>query len=64
MKSKKLIGTFLSLSLFAGVLAGCSSSSNETSSSEGEAGTIKIGANLELSEGQLHLVNLLQKGLN
>ncbi len=63
MKRKKLIGTFLSLSLFAGVLAGCSSSSNETSSSEGEAGTIKVGANLELSGGTASFGQSVAEGL-
>lgn len=54
MKNKKLAGVFLSLSLVAGTLAGCSGDS-KTSSSGGDSSksgeTIKIGANLELSGG-------------
>lgn len=50
MKKRKLAGIFLSLSLAAGVMAGCSGSkSSGDSSSDKEGGTIKIGANLELS---------------
>lgn len=47
MKKKKLAGILLSVSLAAGVLAGCSDS--EKSGSDGD--TIKIGANLELTGG-------------
>lgn len=53
MKKNKFAGIVLSLSLVAGVLAGCNSDS-KTSSSGGSSGTgdtIKIGANLELSGG-------------
>ncbi|MGM9926780.1 MAG: ABC transporter substrate-binding protein [Bacillus sp. (in: firmicutes)] len=53
-KKKKLAGIFLSMSLMAGVLAGCSGSdqSNSDGSSGEEKGeTIKIGVNLELSGG-------------
>ncbi|MCK2002920.1 ABC transporter substrate-binding protein [[Brevibacterium] frigoritolerans] len=55
MKKKKLAGVFLSLSLVAGTLAGCSGGDSKTSSSSGGSSksgdTIKIGANLELSGG-------------
>ncbi|MBT2667524.1 ABC transporter substrate-binding protein [Bacillus sp. ISL-4] len=54
MKKKKLAGVFLSLSLVAGALAGCSGDSKTSSSSGGSSksdDTIKIGANLELSGG-------------
>ncbi|MEI2471808.1 ABC transporter substrate-binding protein, partial [Peribacillus frigoritolerans] len=53
-KKKKLAGVFLSLSLVAGALAGCSGDSKTSSSSGGSSksgDTIKIGANLELSGG-------------
>ncbi|MFJ7927769.1 ABC transporter substrate-binding protein [Peribacillus sp. NPDC096622] len=54
MKKKKLAGVFLSLSLVAGALAGCSGDSKTSSSGGGSSksgDTIKIGANLELSGG-------------
>ncbi|MFE4072797.1 ABC transporter substrate-binding protein [Peribacillus sp. YIM B13477] len=54
MKKKKLAGVFLSLSLVAGTLAGCSGDSKTSSSGGGSSksgDTIKIGANLELSGG-------------
>ncbi|MFJ7753213.1 ABC transporter substrate-binding protein [Peribacillus muralis] len=53
MKKKKLTGVFLSLSLVAGVLAGCGDSTTSSSSggSSNSGDTIKIGANLELSGG-------------
>lgn len=45
MKKKKLAGIFMSLSLAAGMLAGCSGGSNSASNGD----TIKVGVNLELS---------------
>ncbi|WP_260285283.1 ABC transporter substrate-binding protein [Peribacillus aracenensis] len=54
MKKKKLAGVFLSLSLVAGALAGCSGDSKTSGSGGGSSksdDTIKIGANLELSGG-------------
>ncbi|MEH6943211.1 ABC transporter substrate-binding protein [Bacillus sp. JJ722] len=53
MKKKKLAGIFLSLSLVAGALAGCSGSDKSSGGSSGgdKGETIKIGANLELSGG-------------
>lgn len=66
MRGKKLAGAFLSLSLFAGVLAGCSSSS-ETSTSGGKEDSgnkIKIGANLELSGGQASFGQSVAEGLD
>lgn len=48
MRKKKLAGVFMSFMVAAGVLAGC----NSSTSGDGEkGGTIKIGANLELSGG-------------
>jgi branched-chain amino acid transport system substrate-binding protein len=47
MKTKKFASLFLATSLLAGVLAGCSSGDEGSSSKGGD--TIKIGANLELS---------------
>ncbi|MED4227956.1 ABC transporter substrate-binding protein [Neobacillus cucumis] len=48
MKKRKLTGIFMSFFVAAGVLAGC----NSSASTDGEkGGTIKIGANLELSGG-------------
>lgn len=47
MKTKKFASLFLATSLLAGVLAGCSSGDEGSSSKDGD--TIKIGANLELS---------------
>ncbi|MBK5442730.1 ABC transporter substrate-binding protein [Peribacillus sp. TH24] len=62
MKKKKLAGAFLSLTLAAGVLAGCSGSgSSEKSSGEGE--TIKIGVNLELSGGVASYGQSIAEGL-
>ncbi|MFJ7744177.1 ABC transporter substrate-binding protein [Peribacillus sp. NPDC097295] len=54
MKKKKIAGMVLSLSLVAGVLAGCNGDSKTSSSGGGSSSsgdTIKIGANLELSGG-------------
>lgn len=62
MKKKKLAGVFLSLSLFFGVLAGCSSS-KETSSTDVKEDTIKIGANLELSGGTASFGQSVAEGL-
>ncbi|MET3319958.1 UNVERIFIED_ORG: branched-chain amino acid transport system substrate-binding protein [Peribacillus simplex] len=62
MKKKKLAGAFLSLTLAAGVLAGCSGSgSSEKSSGDGE--TIKIGVNLELSGGVASYGQSIAEGL-
>ena len=47
MKKKKLAGIFMSLSLAAGVLAGCAG--DKGGDAGGNADTIKIGVNLELS---------------
>lgn len=63
MVRKKLTGVFLSLSLCAGVLAGCSSST-ETGSNEKKAETIKIGANLELSGGTASFGQSVAEGLD
>ncbi|MGD6816431.1 ABC transporter substrate-binding protein [Metabacillus sp. 84] len=58
MKKKKLTGIFLSLSLFAGILAGCGA---QTGGSGGD--TIKIGANLELSGGVASYGQSVSEGL-
>ena len=47
MKKKKVAGIFMSLSLAAGILAGCSGDKGNDSGSNGD--TIKVGVNLELS---------------
>ena len=48
MRKKKLAGIFMSFMVAAGVLAGC----NSSTSGDGEkGGSIKLGANLELSGG-------------
>ncbi|MFS0646429.1 ABC transporter substrate-binding protein [Siminovitchia sp. 179-K 8D1 HS] len=53
MKKRKLASIFLSLSLAAGAMAGCGGGSEESSGGGGgskdKGGTIKVGANLELS---------------
>jgi branched-chain amino acid transport system substrate-binding protein len=50
MRKRKMAGIFMSFMVAAGVMAGCNSSAS--SSNDGEkGGTIKIGANLELSGG-------------
>lgn len=62
MKKKKFASAFLSLSLAAGVLAGCSGSgSSEKSSGDGD--TIKIGVNLELSGGVASYGQSIAEGL-
>ncbi|MFJ8067895.1 ABC transporter substrate-binding protein [Peribacillus sp. NPDC096447] len=62
MKKKKLAGAFLSLTLAAGVLAGCSGSgSSEKSGGDGD--TIKIGVNLELSGGVASYGQSIAEGL-
>jgi branched-chain amino acid transport system substrate-binding protein len=48
MKKKKIAGILASLMVAAGVMAGCGTS---TTSGDGKGGTIKIGADLELSGG-------------
>lgn len=64
MKKKKLAGAFLSFTLAAGVLAGCSSSDSTSSSKKGEEGdTIKIGVNLELSGGVASYGQSISEGL-
>ena len=63
MKRKKLIGVLLSLSLFAGILAGCSSSTQTGSNNGKNAETIKVGANLELSGGTASFGQSVAEGL-
>ncbi|WP_347940002.1 ABC transporter substrate-binding protein [Peribacillus simplex] len=62
MKKKKLAGAFLSLTLAAGVLAGCSGSGSSEKSS-GDGNTIKIGVNLELSGGVASYGQSIAEGL-
>jgi branched-chain amino acid transport system substrate-binding protein len=62
MKKKKLASAFLSLSLAAGVLAGCSGSGSSDKSS-GDGDTIKIGVNLELSGGVASYGQSIAEGL-
>ncbi|XJZ27219.1 ABC transporter substrate-binding protein [Bacillota bacterium Lsc_1132] len=50
MRKRKYAGILMSLMLTAGVMAGCSSASTGGKGGDG-SGTIKIGANLELSGG-------------
>ena len=59
---KKLVKVFAATALFAGLLAGCGAdSSGSGASSSGSGDTIKIGLNLELSGGLLHMVQGLTK---
>ncbi|MFJ7753212.1 ABC transporter substrate-binding protein [Peribacillus muralis] len=62
MKKKKLAGAFLSLSLAAGMLAGCGGSGSSDKSS-GDGDTIKIGVNLELSGGVASYGQSIAEGL-
>ncbi|MGG4265217.1 ABC transporter substrate-binding protein [Peribacillus simplex] len=62
MKKKKLAGAFLSLTLAAGVLAGCSGSGSSDKTS-GDDETIKIGVNLELSGGVASYGQSIAEGL-
>ena len=62
MKKKKLAGAFLSLTLAAGVLAGCSDSGSSDKTS-GDGDTIKIGVNLELSGGVASYGQSISEGL-
>ncbi|MFC9597797.1 ABC transporter substrate-binding protein [Peribacillus butanolivorans] len=63
MKKKKLAGAFLSLTLAAGVLAGCSGGSGSSEKSSGDGETIKIGVNLELSGGVASYGQSIAEGL-
>jgi branched-chain amino acid transport system substrate-binding protein len=53
MRKKKVAGVFMSMMLAAGVMAGCGTASTSGTADNGgdKGGTIKIGANLELSGG-------------
>ncbi|MGE6375519.1 ABC transporter substrate-binding protein [Peribacillus muralis] len=62
MKKKKLAGAFLSLTLAAGMLAGCGGSGSSDKSS-GDGDTIKIGVNLELSGGVASYGQSIAEGL-
>ncbi|WHY77542.1 ABC transporter substrate-binding protein [Neobacillus sp. WH10] len=62
MRKKKLAGIFMSLMVAAGVMAGCNSSS--TGGEEDKGGTIKIGANLELSGGVASYGQSIKEGID
>ncbi|MDN4075126.1 MULTISPECIES: ABC transporter substrate-binding protein [Fictibacillus] len=62
MKKRKLAGIFLSLSLSAGVMAGCGAASTSSGGSSGKE-TIKVGANLELSGGVASYGQSIAEGL-
>lgn len=59
MKKRKLVSIFASLLVTAGVIAGCSSST----SGNGNSGTIKIGADLELSGNVASYGQSISEGL-
>ena len=61
MKKRKLAGAVMSLMVAAGVMAGCNSQGTSNTASSG--GTIKIGANLELSGGVASYGQSLAEGL-
>jgi branched-chain amino acid transport system substrate-binding protein len=66
MKKKKLASVFLSLMITTGLMAGCNSGAQNTSSSGNNGGggdTIKIGANLELSGGVASYGQSIAEGL-
>ena len=60
MRKKKLAGIFMSLMVAAGVMAGC----NSNTSGDGDAKTIKIGANLELSGGVASYGQSIKEGID
>ncbi|QCJ44956.1 ABC transporter substrate-binding protein [Bacillus sp. S3] len=68
MRKKKVAGIFMSFMLAAGVMAGCGSTSSSSSSSNGgdsdKGGTIKIGANLELSGGVASYGQSIKEGID
>ncbi|WP_066367218.1 ABC transporter substrate-binding protein [Neobacillus fumarioli] len=64
MRKKKVAGVFMSMMLAAGVMAGCSSSTSGTAeNSGGKGGTIKVGANLELSGGVASYGQSIKEGV-
>lgn len=62
MRKKKVAGIFMSLMMAAGVMAGCGSAS--TSGDAEKGGTIKIGANLELSGGVASYGQSVKEGID
>jgi len=62
MRKKKVAGIFMSLMVAAGVMAGCGSSSTGGEADKG--GTIKIGANLELSGGVASYGQSIKEGID
>ncbi|MBO0958508.1 ABC transporter substrate-binding protein [Neobacillus sp. MM2021_6] len=65
MRKKKTAGIVMSLLLAAGVMAGCNSSSSSSSGGDEEkGGTIKIGANLELSGGVASYGQSIKEGID
>ncbi|MGJ7919343.1 ABC transporter substrate-binding protein [Neobacillus sp. LXY-4] len=67
MNKKRLTGIFMSLLLSTGLIAGCSGggekANNSSSDGEKDGGTIKIGANLELSGGVASYGQSIEEGL-
>lgn len=61
MRKRKLTGLFMSLMVAAGVMAGCGAQSSSGGDKEG--GTIKIGANLELSGGVASYGQSIEEGI-
>lgn len=66
MRKKKVAGIFASLMLAAGVMAGCgtASTSGTADNGGGKGGTIKIGANLELSGGVASYGQSIKEGID
>ncbi|MED4202780.1 ABC transporter substrate-binding protein [Neobacillus mesonae] len=66
MRKKKVAGIFASLMLAAGVMAGCNSSTSGDAGGKGDdkGGTIKIGANLELSGGVASYGQSIKEGID
>lgn len=63
MRKKKLASIFASLLVMAGVMAGCSSATGGSAGSGKDGGTIKIGANLELSGGVASYGQSIEEGI-
>ncbi|NRD77260.1 ABC transporter substrate-binding protein [Bacillus sp. BRMEA1] len=65
MRKKKVAGLFASLMLAGGVMAGCGSANTSGSADGGgKGGTIKIGANLELSGGVASYGESIKEGID
>lgn len=67
MNKRKATGIFMSLLLSTGLIAGCSGgnkASNSSSDGKDSGGTIKVGANLELSGGVASYGQSIEEGLD